>query len=674
MRHLPTSASCGALLLSAATGFADVPDSTAVLREVQVVSRKSSRQSDTAERPPAYDRLAVPATASGVQEITARQIEEMRPADVYDLFETALGISIRRQGSRVHNWVMDRGNSANGMGLVLDGVFISANESTRILGDLAVSSIESIRIVRDASLLTLGPILQGGSNGAANQGFILMTTKHAHGTGSEASLGYGTWNSFNGTVFHGERISDSLSFAFGYSRSSNDAKIDHWGNWYNGMDGNLFWGNAGWKSRWLLANATVVYNQVRRDIQRYQEANGTWGTAVWTYDPINTTHLGLDLSVPWNPANTTQITAGVSGDDGLAWYNTAKSSDFMVDSMARVPGQSFRDRTIQGNLLHSVAFLGHTAKVGGQLLQEMQRTEGSAASSLTDLLGFYASDSWDALPGLVLDAGARLDKLYVVRGTEKYTRDSVTTLTRSHMWTDDAWSAAAGALWSPTPISSLSGRVAFTSAPTPSTMITVRDLPAEKRLKFELGPSLRMAPGFGVSLTGFWYGIQDAKVAATSLSKGKPTTVTFKTKDGNTITVYDAHDLSRTGFEASVDGRILRWVGYGLGYSYQRSSYAPEDTTMMRYKVSGSVDFRKDGFGAALSGVYVPGYTHNDMPVGDFLLVNGSVSQDVRDWLTLTAWGRNLTDEKYTTDYKGAGSGYFYDIGAVYGVEAKVRF
>lgn len=669
MRPFQASISFGLLFLGTVAAIA--ADSTTTLQEVQVVSKKAALFRDTVPKPPAYDRLAVPRTAAGVQEITAAQIEELRPADVYDLFETSLGISIRRQGSRVHNWVMVRGNSANGMGLVLDGVFISANEATRILGDLAVSSIESIRIVRDASLVTLGPILQGGSSGAANQGFILMTTKHAHQTGSEASASYGTWNTFNGTVFHGEKISDALNFGFGYSRSSNDAKVDHWGDWFNSMDGNLFWGNAGWKSRWLVANATAVYNQVKRDIQRYQEANGTWGTAVWTYDPINTTHLGVDLSVPWDAHNTTQLTAGLSGDQGVQYGNSALATDFDVENISRKAGNSFEDRTIQGNLLHTLQLGGHTIKAGSQLLQEMQRTEGSAISSLEDLFGFYASDEFAVLPSLTLDAGARLDKLYVVRGSEKYTKDSVTTLAKSHMWTDDAWSAALGALWSPADLASLSGRAAFTNTPTPSTMSTLRDLPSEKRFRFEAGPSLHLAPELDIALTGYWYEIQDAKVAALN-AKGK--TVAFATKDGNSITVYDAHDLSRKGFEASIKGRILSLFGYDMGCTYARSSYKPEDTTMMRYKVTGSVNFRKNGFSAALSGVYVPEYTHNNMPVGDFFLVNANVGKEIRDGLTLSVWGRNVTDEKYTTDYKGVGNGYYYDIGAVYGVEAKVAF
>ncbi len=69
----------------------------------------------------------------------------MRPADVYEIFEAGLGLSISRQGSRVHNWVSDRGGANNSIGLILDGVYISSNEATRILGDLSVYSIESIQ-------------------------------------------------------------------------------------------------------------------------------------------------------------------------------------------------------------------------------------------------------------------------------------------------------------------------------------------------------------------------------------------------------------------------------------------------------------------------------------------------------------------------------------------------
>src|SRR5512133_182883 len=106
-----------------------------LLNEVTVQARKTFQKKDNVNDVPKSSHLALSESCTGVEVITSKDIETMRPADVYDIFETGLGISIRRQGSRVHNWVMDRGAAANSIGLILDGIFISSNEATRILGD-----------------------------------------------------------------------------------------------------------------------------------------------------------------------------------------------------------------------------------------------------------------------------------------------------------------------------------------------------------------------------------------------------------------------------------------------------------------------------------------------------------------------------------------------------------
>ena len=97
----------------------------------------SSWSADKIEELPAHERFAIPQSAEATQQIfTQEDIEEMRPDDVYDLIDSAMGMSIMRQGARVHNFAKSRGDTVN---IIIDGVYLSSSEARRILGDLPVS-------------------------------------------------------------------------------------------------------------------------------------------------------------------------------------------------------------------------------------------------------------------------------------------------------------------------------------------------------------------------------------------------------------------------------------------------------------------------------------------------------------------------------------------------------
>ena len=617
--------------------------------------------------------LEVPVSASGIQLVTAREIEVLRPKDVYDLLQTTLGLTISRQGSRINNWVSGRGAGNNSMGIILDGVFLSSNEATRILGDLSLGVIESLRIVRDASLVTLGPVSSGNS-GSPNQGFIIITTKNGKETlGTQVTASYGTWNTIEANIFHGEAISDKINFGVGYAKSKNDDKVDKLGNWNNANDGNLFWTNLNYTGNKVMFKGSFLYNHAKRDIQRYQEADGTWGTAAWSYDPRNTLHGGLDISVLWNNQHTTEVSFGISRDDGKGWYHSTSRTDYFIDTLIVAAPREFKDRASTANILHTYSTNRNTLKAGSQMIYNYQLTEGRTTPGSNYKFGFYASDEFKLISGLTVDGGARLDKLYIKEGTEKYTDDGVTTKTKSHMWDNDAWTVSFGANWSQLSLLSVSARTSMTKTPTPSSMSTKNNesLPDEEWTKFEMGTVFSLCNELKFNVTGYYYDVKNAKTQAVD-DAGNYLTLT--TTDGDVITVYDAtQKLSRKGFEAMVEGAVLKYFNYNIGYSYFSSSLASEDTTMARYKLTGKINLHKDNFGADLSMVRVPQYWSNNAEVGDYTLWNANVSLDVSEMMRVSMFARNLTDQKYATRYKGVGSGYFYDIGAVYGIELRLR-
>jgi outer membrane receptor for ferrienterochelin and colicin len=241
------------------------------------------------------------------------------------------------------------------------------------------------------------------------------------------------------------------------------------------------------------------------------------------------------------------------------------------------------------------------------------------------------------------------------------------------MWVNDAWTGSVGVLCTPEKMLSLSGRISMTSTPTPTTMSTVdnKELPNERWTKYELGPVFSISDFLRLTVTGYYYDVKDAKTQAIDENGNHMTIVT---EDGDAITVYDANkQLSRKGFEAMAEGKVLKYFNYNVGYSYFSSSLASEDTTMVRYKFTGMLGFHKDRVEATLSMVKVPEYWSNNAKVGNYTLWNANVGFDVTNKLKISLFARNLTDQKYATRYKGVGSGYFYDIGAIYGIEFKIK-
>ncbi|MFP4417081.1 MAG: TonB-dependent receptor [Chitinispirillaceae bacterium] len=655
---------------------------------VHELNRMNVREMDIVDLP-AYERFHIPESSPGIEVLTEDEIKAMEPSDVYSVFERALGMGITRQGSRIHNWVQGRGGEKSALGIILDGVYMPATAAQRILGNLPTDMIQSIRIVRDASIVTMGPLMNPGSNsaGAANQGFIIIETKRAREDTprlTETTLGYGSYNSLKIQAFHSQIFEDVGHFSVGYSRSQNDSKKDRFGNWNNGFEGNSFLLNGGIMFGPLSADMSIFYNQASRDIQRYQEKGEALRSAVWRYDPMNTRIASLALTGQWNDAHTTQAWVGYNDAAGTGYWDVI-NPETHVKELAQEPYES-EDRAAEFNLLHTWTQSGNSfsnaLKIGAQSILWYQQTERSEDfPSEENIYGFYLSDELGIREKITVDAGLRIDKRYIVAGGGKYTTDGVSVKNADEEWGSDAYNFSLGGTYDFSSRYSVNARAAYNHTPTPKVLSTVdnKELDPEGRIKYEAGVVADIANALSAKATGYYYDIRNAKIQGRSAS-GRPLAIEL-IDNGDTIgiSLFESADrLARYGLEMEVSGRQIGPFGYDFGLTLLGSSDKEQAELVPVYKLTAGINFDYEGFSTNVNLLNVPEYTGGlDMPVGDYTIINASMGKSIGDHFSLRLYGRNITNEKYTNYYKAfpphAETGYFYDIGAVYGVEVTVR-
>jgi len=661
-------------------------DDDAKLDSVLVESTRSARDGVAP-----YSRFFTPQSVSADEVFTREDIEAIRPRDVLDLVETAAGMSVQRQGARVHSFSYDRGDNVS---IIVDGVYLSTTQAQRVLGDLSVEMIESIRFVRDSTVLSISPLMSFGSAnaGSPNQGFILIETRgHRRAdTATDVRASYATYDTWKTAGYTGlSWLDDRARLAASYEHAQSHGKPD-WNNAYQGDTALL---SGGWRDDGFAASATLYANRAERDIQRAigtyagrtgYPANGPTPKGVldkniWKYDPMNTTLFALDLARHWNAGHTTTLAYGWTEAEGTQYMYTTTTPK------SSVAGKQSRDQTEEWNLAHTIVGGANTFKLGLQSVYWYQLSEGNAVPRRERIYGVYATDEFQWTPRWSFDATARMDKKRVLEGGDKYRTDGASVRLSNGTWTDEASLLSVGAAWRIDPTWRLSARYSYNRTPTPDVLTTVNDasLPAERRNRTELGLDAYFGPAFQASLTPFYYDLQNAKVAAGTVTKapdGSPL-IDPTTGQPTSITVYAAADRIRKGFELNLKGRLLDdRLGYAIGWTRflddsQNGSIGNEQPGS---KYSARADWRHGPWNSSLSVLRVAPYRSYNYVVGDFTTVNLSVARSFDHGLTLTVYAQNLTDEEYGTMNKGnppsANWGVLRDVGATYGVELALRF
>lgn len=640
---------------------------------------------------PAYQRFALPRSVAAVQTLERADIEALRPRDVSDLIEGSLGMSIGRQGARVHNFSYNRGDKVS---IILDGVYLTQTEAQRVLGDLPVEMIDSVRFLRDASVITISPLMDFGSAnaGSPNQGFILIETRKSGPgkDGGELKTSYASYDTRKTLGFLGDSWLDGrLTLGGGYQRSESNGKP----NWNMAYAADTWLANAGWKDEQLIASASFFLNKASREIQRAEGTytgstrypvsgpthDGVLDKNIWKYAPMDTRVIAVNLARPWNDYHTTALTYGWTEAKGTRYAYTTTTDK------STVAGSDAKDRAREWNLSHTVATAKNTFKVGAQTVEWYQLSEGSDSPREEKVYGVYTTLEHRITAAWSVDAAFRLDRKRIVKGGDKYLANGSKAELSDDEWTDDATLFSLGSAWQIDPVWRLSARYSFNRTPTPDVITTRNDekLPAEKRHRYELGLNAHFGRALQLSLTPFYYVLRNAKVSdgsITSDADGNPI-IDSGTGEETSITVYKAVDeVIRKGFEVSFQGRLGGAWSYELGWTYydandedgQTGSEVPDN------KYNARLGWQQGPWSASLSAVRVDSYLSYGYTVGDFTTVNLNLTRELGHGVSVALFGQNLADERYATNNKGypatANWGVLRDVGATYGTELRFRF
>lgn len=639
---------------------------------------------------PPHSRVALPGSVQAEQTFTQQDIEALRPRDVFDLLETTLGMNVTRQGSRVNNFSSNRGGN---VGFLVDGVYLTGTAVQRVVGDIPVGAIESIQFIRDASVLSILPVMGFGSRVSTPiQGVVVINTIRPSGTEDKTRLraSYASYDTWKGSGSFRQSWADGrLQLGGGYQRSESEGKSD----WNMAYQTDTYTLNGGWKDSAFMAMASLYINRGEREIQRYigvindpnlsTLAKGELDSTLWKYDPRDTHVVALNLARYWNDRHTTALTYGRSKVDGERWTSPTATT-----------GSYFEDWSTDLNLSHTIAGERNTFKAGAQRIGWYQANEGGSGRQ-EEIYGLFLTDEYRITPAWVIDGSLRADQKHISKGGDKYTSDGSTIQLSNDTWTDKGYLLALGSAWQIDSVWRVNGRYAWSSTPTPDTLATLNDasLPAERLHRLELGVNANLHPALNAAFTPFYYRVKDAKVAmsnANNITVYNPDTDAYEN-----LSVYTTADaVTRKGFELSLSGRFAgNLLSYELGWSRFKDDSVKLGTNNVetpKNRYTARLNAQYGPWNGSLSALRVAEYCHfysatfgsTCLTVPAFTTVNLNVSRKFNHGITLAVYGQNLTDEQYYTRHKtGAGAGAwdkstgaFTDVGATYGIELGVEF
>ncbi|TWH48121.1 TonB-dependent receptor [Sporomusa sp. KB1] len=635
------------------------------LNPVLVSAKKDAAERST-EKEPVYSRLAVPQSGeAGTQTITRKDIEAMHPKDIIDVIEQGLGVTTTFQGRRNLNFFQVRGNGS--LGLIIDGIYIPQTQSGRELANFPLEVVESVQIVRDPTMLTLGPVSAfTTTQGSPNGGFIVIKTRKPTKAETEVKASYGTYHTYSVNTYHGESNGNSY-FVADYKKYHTGGKDD----WFNDARSGSIYLKGGYADKGLTSNFSFFYDSGSRNFQRGITDTGTMSTMLWGYDPLKSIMLSFDINRLWDKDHITSFSYGFSKT-----WDDSHSNDITKPLVDTVFAE--RDYLREFNLSHTIISDSgkNTLKFGSQTIlwhtptgelswQKKEREE--------ELYGYYISDEQKVNDKLTVDGSARIDRKHITKGIDKYKPSDISTQVINDMWMNNATSYAVGAAYKLDSVYKLSTRIAYSKQPTDAFMSTVNNeaLDPEVRLRYELGINADYSKNLHAGLTFFQHNIDGYKIVDHyEDSQGK----IVKSSATDAVSVYTDADVKQHGMELSLNGNLLNNLKYYLSYSYIKSDYAPDNATMphniytLRLTHNGkafdtNLILRKmDSWQSALT---------DGFSLGDYTRIDLNLSKMINPETKVTVYGRNITDKHYASMYN---NGYYYDVGAVYGVEWSKKF
>ncbi|WP_345988574.1 TonB-dependent receptor plug domain-containing protein [Sulfurimonas sp. HSL1-2] len=596
---------------------------------------------------------SLPRSAADLEEVITRDtIEALNPSDIYDVLQYASSVFIQRQGRKAPAFVKVRGNRA--LGIIIDGVYIPAAVTSRILTVLPVEAIERIRVVRDSATLNLGPLPNGtgGLLGGDDAGYLVIETRNpgAPLEGLAAvqveSFGREHVSAMAGGI--GEY--GYLNLLVDYDRS--DGEPDE---------------TTGFEKTTLYAKGGLFYDAWSLDLQGFVtrgskelQRSTTPGVsdAKWEYDPIKIGEFSAKASYDWGQGVTSLSYARSDLRVELQQRSWSNPDAYTLE----VQEENFSDLRLD----HAHRLGEHTLRAGVEGIwwhtptgeyfytgwEKKERTAGA-----------FVQDEWHR-GRLSLDGGVRVDKTWIDKGYEQVVSQKV-------LIEDEAMepvaAAAIGARWQAAPSFALytRARASTQNAPEVET-VDGTSLSASTRLGAEAGFDAAPAPWFKPRLSLYFLDVRDAPyVAAQWTNPDDPTDI---------VNLYGSKDWHEYGAEVALAG-VLDALTYQLSYSYNRNNDDTLDNRIPDSTFNGIVTYTYAGLKGTVGVYYVDnfeavnkagtgeagGYTNIDCSLGyDFS------AMQFRHKATLYA--RNLTNDDYESVYG------FPSLGRVIGAAYRIAF
>lgn len=634
-------------------------------------------------------------SASHTQTITREEIENLRPADVFELLNNATGV-IATQGSRKgFSGLSIRGDS--NFRWIVDGAYLQPNMAARIMRNLPVMAIEEITVVRGASALTMGPMTGSASPGGAPvDGFVIVRTRKPAKDGGQARLAVESFDTVQAGVWAGKKLGDKESKGYiagllNYSDTNGpDELLDNgagYNTWRTSQAG-LFKAGinaAGWLVDFMAYKDDGEFG-IPNANNHFTSGNppvfGTNGN--WRIDPTQTDLYVVSGSKQWSPMHATLFNLSRTESHQILTTTTDALND---------------NENTHLNLRHNMDF-GKTRVMLGADYQHwnnpsgMNYFEGIPREEKTS--GWFGQAEHKLLDDkLALDLSYRQDTVKVVRGLDYYTAGAQppgginSPLIYQNRTLPEATFFSAGASWRVTDKWKATARYGeneqASNGLNPMPGVVLGD---DQQKKWEIGIDGQVNPLFNPALTFFHREVKNEKsvkgftytsqTSATVTCAGRvPTTGAAATRWNGTSDItecYGQDDTVRAGLDLSITGNFAARSSYRASLTQFTQRKNVEATTprhiadlsvahgMGNFTLTGALKHVSAYKGSATDAAdYLGGYTRYDLGLGyDTKLGSTPVKT--------TIYGRNLTDEKYET------SNGVQDVGRVFGIEVLASF
>ena len=660
-------------------------NTTQQLQPIVVEDSSEQRQDLKPDSPTNLYRVETSARF-GTEVFSKKEIQALKPNNVFDLLDKAAGVNLIYQGRRSPYIVEERGGGS--FTYIIDGAVLPPS-ANRILYKFPVAAIEEMQVVRGATALTLGPSIPvGASNSGSglNTGFVIIRTKQPQKTegtltasAEKAEGGHPIETSENlyvGTRFgiakEGEPVSPLQGYLAGLVSNMDRPSQE---SWFDGRSNTGGMASAGFSYGKFNLNLMAYKDSGSLEMQRGVATDGSLMNEKWWYDPLETELYTSDMALQWTANQTTLFNIFKVQYEQSEHDGTFSSSSTTL--------REFNEETSGFGLRHNARF-GNTLIQAGWQLSNSQGFGPNLSSAYnrydTTINGWSVSVEQKLFDErLVLDAGYRQDQKHI----DYSSRSSASDAANNNVDMAPAKIYALGGRYRINEMFALNGRYYYGDQGTADNF-SMRSLSgaldAEHQERIELALEAELTPWFCPTLTYFDIDTENAKSASN----------TTYTVGGETYYYYTQSDERRRGLELMIKGRILENTSYS--FSWTRMLDAETTQNGITSDAIG-LSTPENLFGLTLSHTWhpyrfnlsikqvdqwtqtsSPKGTYNVDGIGDYTRIDANIQRDFLlgdTLLTATLFGRNLGDEQYSTRYV---TGYYPDRGRTVGLELAWAF